>query len=455
MTQLFAGEDVGVHDQGDGWRLWCHVGRDVPMLEDFTFTSPAGTAPACLYRPIENRWAFPSSMDPIIRVALRVDAAVTGSADPFDLRILGIMGSLALGIIAAAAILVFPGPLLIRAAVVGLTMVLWLDIGFVTYFTSYYAEVAGLLGGAALIVALAAYVRWPGINSAAAVVGTAVVASMAKPQTLAILAPLVVVILAAPWLGRNGRWAAVASVAVTGILLAGALLYMSLYGSAYAEINAYDTIFSAILVESDDPAATLEAMGLPPSLAPYAGQGYWPENESAVNHPDYHLFLENASRGGTARFIATHPRILAPMMLRTLDSVPTFRPIYLGNFEGRQGVTSRPEPTTWLLGLLRPARLWLPIVWLAAIVGGAWAAWRRRDNTTIRTWGLVAVLAGGAAAILTVTVPFGAGYVELEKHLVFAAWWTAPLLAGGIVLAADGIARWVRIRSGRSPAVPA
>lgn len=421
------------------------------MLEGFTFTSDAGAVPACYYDPAEHQWAFPSSMDPIIRIAIDIEGIATGSTEQFDLRTLGILGSLALGFIAAAAVLVFPGPLAARAAVVGLAMVLWLDIGFLSYLNSYYSEAAGFIGGAALLVAVAGHFRWPGIVSTAAVVSTALVASMAKPQTLSILAPLIVVLIAAPWLSRGGGRAVIASVLGSGFLIIAALVYMSLYGDVYEEINAYDTVFTAILVESADPAADLDALGLPPSFAPYVGTGYWPEDESAKSHPDYHLFLEKASRSWTTLFIATHPRILVPLVKKAVDSMSEFRPRYLGNYEFKTGIADRPEPMTWLLRVMRPAALWLPLLWLSAIIGGAGSAWRWRRNESIRTWGLAAVFTGGAAALSAVTVPFGAGYFELQKHLVFAAWWTAPLLAGAAVLSVVGIVALMKVRpsSGR------
>ena len=285
LAQLFAGEDIGLHDNGDGWRVWCHMGRGVYGLEEFTFTSEAGSAPNCPYRPAYSQWAFASSMDPIIRVAIDVDAAVTGSSDETDIRTLGVLGSLAFGVIAAAAVLVFPGPLPARAAVIGLAMILWLDVGFLSYLNSYYSEAAAFVGGVALVVALAGHFRWPGIISVIAVVVTALVASMAKPQTLAILAPLVVVLIAAPLLRGGGKRGLIASVVGSGVLVVAALLYMQSYGAVYAEINAYDTLFTAALVESDDPAADLETLGLPPSFLPYVGTGYWPYDQAARTIP--------------------------------------------------------------------------------------------------------------------------------------------------------------------------
>ena len=446
LAQLFAGEDIGLQDNGDGWRVWCHMGRTVHGLEEFTFTSEAGSAPNCPYRPAYSQWAFASSMDPIIRVAIDVDAVITGSSDETDIRTLGVLGSLAYGVIAAAAVLVFPGPLPARAAVIGLAMILWLDIGFHSYLNSYYSEAAAFVGGAALVVALAAHFRWPGIISVIAVVLTALVASMAKPQTLVILAPLVVVLIAAPLLKGGGKRGVVTSVVGSGVLFVAALLYMQSYGAVYAEINAYDTLFTAALVESDDPSGDLETLGLPQSFLPYVGTGYWPYEDAARTIPDYPIFVEKAGRAWTTTFVVTHPRIMFSMIKKSIDFVDEFRPLYLGNYELRTGVADRPEPVTWILRKLRPASLWLPLLWFGAIIGGAVAAWRWRRSESVRTWALIAVFTGGSAALSAIAVPFGAGYFELGKHLVFAAWWTAPLFAGAAVLAVVGIVRLVKDR---------
>ena len=447
LAQLFAGEDVGLHDNGDGWRVWCHMGRAVYGLEEFTFTSEAGSAPNCPYDPPLSQWAFASSMDPIIRVAIDIDGVFSGSTEETDIRILGVLGSLAFGAIAASAVLVFPGPLPARIAAIGLAMILWLDIGFVSYLNSYYSEAAAFVGGVALVVALAGHFRWPGIISVIAVVVTALVASMAKPQTLAILAPLVVVLIAAPLLRGGAIRGLIASVVGSLVLVVSALVYMSFYGAVYAEINAYDTLFTAALVESDDPAADLETLGLPPSFLPYVGTGYWPYDQAARTIPDYPIFVEKASRAWTTTFVVTHPRIMFRMIKKSIDFMDEFRPLYLGNYELRTGVADRPEPTTWILGKLRPAALWLPLLWFGAIIGGAVSAWRWRHSDAVRTWALVAVFTGGSAALSAIAVPFGAGYFELGKHLVFAAWWTAPVVAGAAVLGVVGIVRLINDRS--------
>ena len=135
------------------------------------------------------------------------------------------------------------------------------------------------------------------------------------------------------------------------------------------------------------------------------------------------------------------------MIKQSIDFVDEFRPLYLGNYELRTGVADRPEPTTWILRKLRPAALWLPLLWFGAIIGGAVSAWRWRHSDVVRTWALVAVFTGGSAALSAIAVPFGAGYFELGKHLVFAAWWTAPIVAGAAVLGVVGIVRLINDRS--------
>lgn len=441
LTQLFAGDDVGLHDNGDGWRLWCHAGRDVPVLDDFSFVSERGSAAACAYDPDRNGWAFPSSMDPALRVALRVDALVSGSTESFDLRTLGVLGSIALGAVAAAAVFVFPGPLWLRGALVGGTMLLWLDIGFLAYLNSYYSEAAGLVGGAGLVVALAAYLRRPEWWTGAILFVAALVAGMAKPQALTILLPLFVTVIAGSWLARRDRWTSAIAVGVIALIMIAAAVYASMIGPFYAEVNTYNAVFTAVLGESDDPVAELEALGLPPGLAGFAGHGYWPEETSAVGHPDYPQFTADANRARVVVYVLTHPRLAIPIAETTLKSVREFRPGYLGNHAGRPGIATRPEPTTWLLRALRPAWLWLPLVWLTAMIGGSAVAWRRRHDETARVWGLTAAFIGAAAAVAAVAVPLADGYFEIGKHLVFAAWWTAPLLVGGLIAAAFAAVR--------------
>ena len=62
-------------------------------------------------------------------------------------------------ILAAVAVRVLPGPIWLRVLVVILSFALWADIGFVSYFTSYFSEPAAFLGSIALLISIVHYAK--------------------------------------------------------------------------------------------------------------------------------------------------------------------------------------------------------------------------------------------------------------------------------------------------------
>jgi len=108
-------------------------------------------------------------------------------------------------------------------------------------------------------------------------------------------------------------------------------------------------------------------------------------------------------------------------------------------------LAARWNPMSRILGALRGQVTWVLLsLWAAAMVGGTLAVSRRSDRPAFRAYGMAAVFVGSAALLSAIMTPVGDGYMEIEKHAVFVAWWTAPLVAGaGVALVALG---WTRIR---------
>lgn len=459
LMQLFVGEDVGLANNGDGARLWCRFGMEVPERLGLDFTLAADSAEVCVQDAAVNRWTYPTSMSLLIRAALGLDGLTTSSAE-FDIRLLGVLAALSMGGLAAIATRVVPGKTGVRVGLVVLTFGLWADIGFVSYFTSYYSDPAAFIGVAALIVVVARHVRMNEHRPVdyLLVVAAALFAITAKAQLLVLVIPTIAVLLLMPWLvGRFTRRAMVGPALAAVVILAGALSYAGADGSFYADANEYNSVFFGILAESDDPVADLAEMGLPTSLAPYAGTNFFNPSGNASGEPDYKLFQREMTRTKQLKFLAAHPGRLFSMIGTTIEAMPGFRVAYLGNYEnaaagadnaiGETRLTDRWDPMSALLKTGRTGiAVWLPAVWLLAIGWGATVAIKRRFDGAWRSLGVTAAFVGSSALLAMLVVPIGDGYMELPKHTVLVVWLSAPLLAAiGVAMVAGTVSAWTRM----------
>ena len=454
MMQLFLGEDVGLANNGDGARLWCRFGIDVPQRLGLDFTLATDSARVCIQDAATNIYTYPTSMSLMIRPVLVLYGLAVSSSE-FDIRYLGVLGALSLAAIAAFAVHVLPGRVWTKVTLVAISFALWADIGFVSYLTSYYSDPAAFIGSAALLVVVARHARLDDHRPVdyLLVVAVALVAITAKAQLLVLVIPTVAMLLATPWLVGRLNWRGmVGPILSVIVLVGGAAVYSNSDGSFFADANEYNSMFFGILAASDDPVADLAEMGLPTSLAPYAGTNFFNPGGNAADHPDYKRFQQEMTRSKQLRFLIRHPDRLLTMVGETIEAMPDFRVPYLGNYEGTgeglSGTTAQaPLTDRWdpmsaaLQGLRTGIAVWLPAVWLLAVSLGTGAAIRRRSDPVWRSYGMSAAFLGTSAILAMLVTPIGDGYMELPKHTVLVVWLTAPLLAG-LVVAIVAAAAW-------------
>ncbi len=457
LLQLFMGQDIGLANNGDAERLFCRFEMAVPDRGGLTFELIAESKVPCLQDAEKNAWTYPTSVEPVIRLAIWVDDVI-GSSEVFDIRLLGVIWALVFGVIAGAAVLVLPGRLWMRVVLVLLTFAFWVDVGFVTYLTSYFSDSAMFAGSAALLVVVAHHGKLEShrVWHYAVYVGVVLFAITSKPLLLFALLPASLVLLVMPWLTGRLAWRTmVLPVVSVLVMFAGAAHYLGSDGRNYADINEYNSLFFGVLAESEDPAADLAEMGLPVSVASYAGKHFfWPDG-NARDHPDYRQLQEKLTRGVQLEFLIRHPDRLATMVKTTIEAMPDFRVPYIGNYDNSATsvwdvrLAERWDPMTKLLQATRGGiALWLPAIWLLAVGLGTAAALRWRDDPTRRSLGLLSALIGTTALLTVVAVPIGDGYMELPKHTVLVVWISAPLLvatAASIVYGARvGVGRFLR-----------
>jgi hypothetical protein len=196
----------------------------------------------------------------------------------FDLVLIGLVHALAFLVIFARFLFVTRN-LRARTLLWLGALVVFTDIGYVAYWNSFYAEPASgffafLLLTESIDICLHESVSGP---SLARWTLWALMLVFAKPQNAPIglmLAMFSALILSARATNpgvRLGAWLS----GVCLVVAAGVAIWTT--PRELRDANTYGLIFMAILPESKNPSADLEALGLDPQLVDFAGTGAWSE----------------------------------------------------------------------------------------------------------------------------------------------------------------------------------
>ncbi|MCR6486378.1 hypothetical protein M8542_26470 [Amycolatopsis sp. OK19-0408] len=383
---------IAMSNNGDGGRVLCGAGitwKGLPEAFIHLAYTPAPGAPPC--RPtylLTQSW--------LAELAVRI-GGLLGLHGTLSLVILGLLSSVVAAAAVAAIVLGLPYARRTRLAVAAGLLLVVADSAFFGYFAAVLGEGAAFLGlllvvGGLLLTAREG--RWSYAGLAVTLVG-GVLTVNAKVQTLTILPILALAIL----LVRPGtlrglrRWTAAALViAALGAITLFAQqsvdparapdgTYSGFPGDDSREINIFNSIFLNIVDGEHDTQADLAALGLPPSFAQYAGNGWW-HPHPATTDPQYPSYRDRMSRENVMHYFATHPGRTLAVLDRAATDQLTARPDYLGSFDREAGFAPHAQEhrvpvVSWLTGLIAPLGLFalLPI-WLFVLVR-AWL--RRRD----------------------------------------------------------------------------
>ncbi|MBW3575448.1 MAG: hypothetical protein KY450_11365 [Actinobacteria bacterium] len=200
-------------------------------------------------------------------------------------------------------------------------------------------------------------------------------------------------------------------------------------------MNNHNLVFHTLLVDSPEPEAVLRSLDVPEELVRYRGTGYFdPVAQGKLEDPQYQEFQSEVDRRDLVVYLATHPDHWPKLVEAGAEAVAELRPDYLSNYPtprpAGDRLAPRPNPTERLFGWLAPVSWPLfPVVWLAAMVGGAVALFRRSSQRDARALGAVCFLLGATAASQVVIAVVGDGYYELVKHTVLSGYATAMLFA--------------------------
>ncbi|WP_410587272.1 hypothetical protein [Amycolatopsis sp. lyj-23] len=382
VVRFLVPRPIAMSNNGDGGRVLCGAGITWKGLpEPFVHLAYAPT-PSAPCRPtylLTQSW--------LADLAVRI-GRLMGLQGTLSLVVLGLLSSVIAAAAVTAIVLGLPHPRRTRLFVAAGLLLVVADSAFFGYFAAILGEGTAFLGlllavGGLLLTAREG--RWSYAGMAVTFAG-GVLAVNAKVQTLTILPILAVaILLVRPGTLRGARrWA-------SAVLVIGAIGAVTLYaqqsveparapdgtysefpGDDSREINVFNSIFLNIVDGRHDTQADLAELGLPPSFAQYAGNGWWHPHPARID-PLYPGYRDRMSRGNVVAYFAHHPGRTLEVLDRAATDQLTARPDYLGSFDQEAGFPPHAQEhrvpvVSWLTSLISPLGLFaLAPLWLLVL----------------------------------------------------------------------------------------
>lgn len=209
------------------------------------------------------------------------------------------------------------------------------------------------------------------------------------------------------------------------LMLAGIATYV-LIPQEFVNINKYHAMTRGVMMESDDPEATLKEFGIDKQYAVLNNSIYYEpyttiDIDSALLSND---FFDQYGFGKIVAYYVTHPEQAGRMLDLAAKNAFTIRPPAMGNYEKSAGKAFGAQ-TTFFSGYslikqgLAPKTFGFIILWTVVVAGlylpSFIAAVRARDSRRMLRFPLmVSVILMGMSAIFISII--GAGDADLSKH---------------------------------------
>jgi hypothetical protein len=336
MWQLLFPPLIGLADQGDFPRI---MGRFdfAPLsekIEDRYFAYFQSK-----YRiDKRNHWdsGFVSSQTLLVAAALPLNRLFSKPRF-FDIRSLALV-HLALELTAAWLLLAY-APVngrIARKVFLWIVFLLFTDVGYVSYFNSFYSEPGTFVF---LLLTLGAILMTIARPTTGALLGLLVLGLLfitSKPQN--VMAGIILAVyslrLGALREGKAWRWEC-SGVAL--VLAASSVYYFTLTPrDMTVKPSQYLSVFYEILPYSSSPRQDLIELGLDPKLSKYSGTRPW-SPDTPMNDPDFQRsFFDKISFPKMIRFHLRHPVRFLETLERCAGYAQELRP-WVGNYEKSEG----------------------------------------------------------------------------------------------------------------------
>lgn len=342
-----------------------------------------------------------------------------------------------------------------RVMIYALVLLMFTDVGYVSYFNSFYSEPASylfLLAAFAAALVLIATPSWPLLALWAS---AALLFVTAKPQN----APLGLIVAAysARLAALNGerRWRAAAAAIAVAIMATSVVYFAMTPRKAIVMTSQYIAVFTEILGHSPAPDRDLMELGLSLELKKYVGTDPFMPSVPFHGLELQRLFFDRMNTGKILGFYAVHPDRLWGVLNRCAQDALRLRPV-LGNFEKSTGYKPYAQSGTfdWLSGIHRslfPTTMRGLLLFFGVNAAVAVALYRRRrsmkDRLYLELFGTLILMAGMQFMVVAVSQ----GTYDTIKHMFLFSLLFDLVLAMALVWLVGIAARLIqRFRSGRA-----
>ena len=207
------------------------------------------------------------------------------------------------------------------------------DVGYLAFFNTFYAEPAVILFAISFIALLFDALRQPRPSNVSLLAASAALLVTSKPQHAPLGLVIGLFLIIVPFLKRDWRPLLTYCIAASA-LVAGAGVYTA---SAIHQSDRmpplYATVFTGVLLDSDNPRGDLAELGIDPNAEIYKGSSPFVSNNAATAG----YFPGRCSYSRLLRFYLVHPVRLFWRTDRVIRAVMSNRLPMLGNFQRGTG----------------------------------------------------------------------------------------------------------------------
>ncbi len=368
----------------------------------------------------------------VLRLA-QIVGGVVGTDGGLDLRVVGVLLSIAFGIALGSFAWAVPGTVATRATMSGLIAVVVLDAGVAGALGSLRGEGTAAVAAVAVLAAACRLLCGPATGARrAAFIATSAVLVTATPQAVWLAPVLALGLLVGRGTARRDRSVRVGCAV---LVLAAALVASAQTSDAQRSTARADRLLGGILQESDDVPRDLRSLDLSPETATVVGT-VGPASSDPLRRA-----AGDVSSGEVGRLLVRRPTLAVGMLRRSVDAASRFGipPGAASQVEHGDRPPYSPDTRITAASIAFEAFDAFPALLVVLWAGCAGVARRlRRGTCTDAARGLSLVTTGLvlAAASLVVAVPFADGLDHLPRNLLLAqiaTTWCAPLLVAALL----------------------
>jgi hypothetical protein len=228
-------------------------------------------------------------------------------------------------------------------------------------------------------------------------------------------APIGMLFSLLPLLANGGYKRRFVQIGSAASCLALFLCVATLSPSWIEEDTSYNSVFAGVLKYSEDPAQTLEELGLDPGYAVLKGtESYQAEYPIDVKSEEFKSgFYENISKGKILLYYLKHPASFLSALEESMRYSKNIRPTYLANTQNPSGPHEQVYRfSIWEFARTRSMMNSIPALVLCCIAVLALALFSK----DLALAGLLAALVASAEASFALPV-IGNGICDLAKHM--------------------------------------